>query len=102
MANTIAVCYSNKYWLVYSWLPIRFIQLQTEIQKEKQMSELNKSLDELETLTDNLEEDTDKAVSSLRDLMGIWDIDSSSVDELETQLKEVVQQLRELIGDYRV
>ena len=66
------------------------------------MSELNKSLDELETLTDNLEEDTDKAVSSLRDLMGIWDIDSSSVDELETQLKEVVQQLRELIGDYRV
>ena len=66
------------------------------------MSELNNSLDELETLTNNLEEDTEKAISSLRDLIGVWAVDSSGVDELEFQLTEVIQQLRELIGDLRV
>lgn len=66
------------------------------------MSELNNSLDELETLTNNLEEDTEKAISSLRDLIGVWNVDSSGVDELEFQLTEVIQQLRELIGDLRV
>jgi sensor domain CHASE-containing protein len=63
------------------------------------MSELQKAVDKLVELTNQLEVDSLESIKSLREIAKTWEIDPSSIDEFESHINATVKNLREFLGE---